>query len=146
MLVVVGGSKHYNKVSGKRDCLNDVLIYNPPSSQWTELQCSGAMFEQRRHHVACVVGLHLIVHGGISIFGNYLRGLMGLMLGKATQGDWKQKNYKWFEVKIQGVKPKKLAYHTMQLVLQYERYRGLFPIDLFSLPEIRALSSRVLIH
>jgi hypothetical protein len=38
MLVVVGGSKHYNKFSGRRDCLNDVLIYNPSCSQ-----CSGAM-------------------------------------------------------------------------------------------------------
>lgn len=143
MLVVVGGSKHYNKATGRRECMNDVLVYNPSSSQWTELQCAdGALFEQRRYHAASVVGRYLIVHGGISTFDKYLGSIMGMMLGKAG-GDWRQRTYKWFDLRVQGYKGRKLAFHTMQLVLQRERYRGLLPMDLFALPEIRGLSNRV---
>lgn len=144
MLIIVGGSKHFNKAAKIRECLNDVQVYNPANSQWTELQCPGAAFEPRRHHVACVVGRYLIVHGGISTFGKCLGSLMGLMLGKDPDKDWRLRSYKWFELKAQGSKPKKLAYHAMQLVLQGERYRGLLPMDLFSLPELKGLSNRVI--
>eukprot|EP00826_Nyctotherus_ovalis_P045883 TRINITY_DN5119_c0_g1_i20.p1 TRINITY_DN5119_c0_g1~~TRINITY_DN5119_c0_g1_i20.p1 ORF type:complete len:460 (-),score=46.95 TRINITY_DN5119_c0_g1_i20:49-1428(-) len=144
MLIVVGGSKYYNKATGRRECMNDVLVYNPGTSQWTELQCAdGALFEQRRYHAASVVGRYLIVHGGISTFDKYLGSIMGMTLGKAGGSDWRQRTYKWFDLRVQGYKPKKLAFHTMQLVLQRERYRALLPMDLFALPEIRGLSNRV---
>jgi N-acetylneuraminic acid mutarotase len=145
MLVIVGGSKRFNKAAKIRECLTDVQVYNPNASQWTELQCTGVALEPRRHHVGCVVGRYLIVHGGISTFGNYLSSMAGLLLGRDPGKDWRQKTYKWFEIKALGTKPKKVAYHAMQLVLQRERYRGLLPMDLFSLPEMRGLSYRVFV-
>jgi len=144
MLVVVGGSKRFNKTAKIRECLVDVQVYDPNISQWTELQCAG--LEPRRHHVACVVGRYLVVHGGVSTFGNYLNSMAGLLLGKDPGKDWKQKTYKWFDIKAMGNKPKKVAYHSMQLVLQYERYGGLLPMDLFSLPEMRGISYRVFVY
>lgn len=142
MLIIIGGSKYYNKLTCRRDCMNDILIYNPVESQWTELQCSGLTFEHRRYHSACMVGRYLLVYGGINSYDNYLSNLLGILMGKVNN-NWKQRIYKWFEVLPKGDKPKKLAFHTTQLVLQRERYRGLLPMDLFSLPEIRGISSRV---
>lgn len=144
MLVIVGGSKYYNKTTGRRDCMNDLLVYNPADSRWTELHCSGLTFEHRRYHSASVLGRYMVVFGGINSYEKYLSNLMGIMLGKATaRGDWKEQTYRWFEINARGPKPKKLAFHTAQVVLQRERYRGFLPMDLFSLPEIRGISGRV---
>ena len=68
MLVIVGGSQHFNKLTGRRECMNDVLVYNPADSHWTELACTGITFEHRRYHSACVLGRYLVVFGGINSF------------------------------------------------------------------------------
>lgn len=142
--MIVGGSQHFNKLTGRRECMNDVLVYNPANSHWTELACTGITFEHRRYHSACVLGRYLVVFGGINSFDKYLNNLLGLMLGKASGKDWHQRTYKWYEINAKGPKPKRLAFHTAQIVLQRERYRGLLPMDLYSLPEIRGISGRVL--
>ncbi len=145
MLVVVGGSRHYNKETRRRNCLNDVIVYNPQENKWTELDCSeGPLLEHRRYHTACMVGRHLVVYGGIDSMERYLLDLMVVSLGKAVGGKELQcRSFKWIKVGNRGDKPGRLAYHTAQLVLNPERLRVQGQFDMFALPELKGVRTKV---
>ena len=144
MLVIAGGSKHYNKVTHMRECLNDVMVYNPIDSRWTNLQCAGASFEHRRYHSVCLVGKYMIVYGGINSFDKYLGNLMALLLGQSAGKDWKQRMYKWSEITTTGIKPRRLAFHTIKLVLNSERYKNFSTLDIYSFSDSNQTISKVL--
>lgn len=144
LLLIVGGSRHYNKETRRRNCLNDVQTYSPTENRWTELNCdAGSMFEHRRYHSACIVGRHLLVYGGIDSVERYLSDTMALTLGRASGKELKYREFKWFKVGCKGDKPGKRAFHTVQLILSPERYRIPGQFDLFALPEVKGFRSRV---
>jgi len=144
MLMIIGGAKHYNKETKRRDCLNDIFVFNPADEQWTELRCEGVSFEFRRFHTAVLIGKHLIVYGGMNCNDKFMGDLLGLTLGRLSRSDWQKKSYKWFKVNTKGaVKPGKLAFHTAQLVLNSDRYRNPSNIDLYSLGDSKYTKSRV---
>lgn len=120
--------------------MNDIQVYNPIENNWTELECDGAQFEQRRNHSACIIGKHLIVYGGINCLGQYLSDIM--VLNFVKPGD-KQRNHHWVRLPLKGVKPPKLAYHTAQLVLNPERYRFPGQFALYNLPDLHATRTRI---
>ena len=143
MLLVVAGSRHYNKETKRRDCLNDVITYNPLDKKWVDLKCDGTILEHRRYHSATIVGKHLLVYGGINSSEVYLSDIMVLTLGRANNRESKINSFKWFKATSKGVKPGKLAFHTALLVLNPERHRAPVPIDLFNIPEVRGYRAKV---
>ena len=163
MLLVVGGSKHYNKETKRRDCLNDVMVFNPSDSHWTELEHTGISFEGRRYHSACMVGKSLIVYGGMNGGDQYLSDLLELNLDvneanltftaslvnsmkPNSAKDWRDRTYRWSKINVKAGEPRpgKLAMHTTQFVLDPVRLYENGSISLYSMTaEYKNLHVRV---
>lgn len=145
-IVFVGGSKMYSNDAKRRECLNDILIFNPYNLEWSKVHAEGSAFEPRRYHCTCIIGKHLLVYGGINWQQNYLADVMAINL--AAQPDPLNENinpFRWIPIRFKGEKPGPLAYHSCQLILHPDRYRYGGQLSLTSLPEIRGKNSRVLI-
>lgn len=127
----------YSKETKRRECLNDVIIFNPADQQWTEIHPEGAHFDPRRYLSVCAIGRQLLVYGGINGSQKYASDLLVLNLTKPSDRpeDQTTNGYRWMKMRPSGEGPGKLAYHACQLVLHPDRFRG--PISLASLPDIR---------
>jgi len=90
-MIIFGGEKLYNTHLKVRECLNDVRMFSAgklckltlkgiDKYEWTSLKTTGVFVAQRRNHVGVAVGKHLVVHGGVDSFGNYLNDLKVLNL------------------------------------------------------------------
>eukprot|EP01022_Parablepharisma_sp_SALTPOND_P011682 TRINITY_DN1492_c0_g2_i1.p1 TRINITY_DN1492_c0_g2~~TRINITY_DN1492_c0_g2_i1.p1 ORF type:complete len:660 (+),score=34.59 TRINITY_DN1492_c0_g2_i1:57-1982(+) len=135
LIMIVGGSRLYNKETKRRDCLNDVLVYNTVSNHWDELRCDG-LFERRRYHTTCIVGKYMVANGGVNAEQQFLNDTMALYLGKFNDKDYAGKAYRWIKVHTKGASPPKVAYHTCQLVLNTDRLQyNIEQPDLYSMKE-----------
>ena len=136
-LVIMGGAKMYNREAKQRECLNDVLIYNPIREEYTEIIPEGIPCEPRRYHSACMIGSQLLIYGGINGKQAFLSDLMALNISKYDKHSEFVKAWRWIPVFAKGHKPGNLANHTCQLVLHPDRYRTPGLISLTMLPECR---------
>lgn len=144
-IIFVGGSRMYNKDLKRRECLNDILIYDPAAKVWTEIIPSGAYLEPRRHHASCLVGNFLVVNGGQNDKEVFLDDTLALNLaGLENSKNEIERGYRWIQLKINFQPPGKLAYHTCQLVIASERVSNSKQLTLTSLPELRYGKSSVL--
>lgn len=135
----------YSNEAKRRECLNDVIIYNPISDNWSAIVPEGIPFEPRRYHSACVVGRHLVVYGGVNWQQRYLSDLLALNIGSIPDIASENVNpYRWVAVRHRGETPGPLAYHSCQIVLHPDRYRVPSLISLTNLPEIKGQKSKVL--
>ena len=77
-LILFGGQEDYEQnqpksKDSKKDCLNDLRMINLETMEWKIARSTGEYVYPRRNHAACVVGKHMIVHGGIDIRESYLK-------------------------------------------------------------------------
>jgi len=144
-LVIVAGARMYNKEAKRRECRNDVSLFNLVTEEWTDIKPDGLMLEARRYHCSVVVGKYLLVHGGVNGHNNYLSDLMVLNLGAIQDkfGSEHKNIYRWSAINTRGDKPGPIANHTCQLVVHPERLRTPGQISLTCLPELRSARSRV---
>ena len=133
----------YSKEAKQRECLNDVLIFNPERDEWTEIVPESLPCEPRRYHSSCVVGNQLVVHGGINGRQTYLSDLISINIGKNEKRTEFGKLCRWSTVYTKGHKPGGLANHTCQLVLHPDRYRSSGLLSLSYLPETRGGKPKV---
>eukprot|EP01022_Parablepharisma_sp_SALTPOND_P026623 TRINITY_DN644_c0_g1_i1.p2 TRINITY_DN644_c0_g1~~TRINITY_DN644_c0_g1_i1.p2 ORF type:complete len:469 (+),score=15.56 TRINITY_DN644_c0_g1_i1:1707-3113(+) len=136
-LVIMGGSRMFSNESKQRECLSDVLVFNPDREEWTEIVPEGLPCEPRRYHCSCMVGSQLLVHGGINGKQSYLSDLIVLNLGKHDKRAEFGKSCRWIAAYTKGHKPGNLANHTCQLILHPDRYKVPSLISLSSLPDTR---------
>eukprot|EP00831_Metopus_contortus_P065443 TRINITY_DN5846_c0_g1_i2.p1 TRINITY_DN5846_c0_g1~~TRINITY_DN5846_c0_g1_i2.p1 ORF type:complete len:430 (+),score=64.55 TRINITY_DN5846_c0_g1_i2:40-1329(+) len=143
IILVVAGSRLYNQETKRREVLNDVQAFNTLDRKWSELQCDGVMLEHRRGHAACLVGKHLLVHGGMNNKDQYLSDTLMLAVGRPDMKEFNNRTYKWLRTSVKGGLPNRVAFHTCQFVLHPERYRAFENIGVYSLPEIKGLKTRM---
>ncbi len=125
-LVMLGGSRLYNREQQKRECLGDIRTFDPrEGTHWQEMKCKG-VFVPRRGHVACTVGDNLLAHGGMDSLGNYIDEASVINLGRSS------KPCAWARLRTDGEKAPALAYHSAQLVLASERLSG--SLSIYKLP------------
>jgi hypothetical protein len=134
-LLVVGGSKMYNREYKRRDCLEDLWLFDPNTASWQDIDTSG-LFTARRGHIACMVGTELLVSGGIDAKGNYLTDDVVLPLNRASSSG---RRYRWTKLLATGDGPKALAYSTCECILAPERSNSNSGdnIGLYTLPPLR---------
>ncbi len=143
-LVVVGGSKMYNRDMKRRECMNDIQIYDPVGNVWEEPIPNGAYFEPRRHHASCIVGNHMVVNGGLNDKDLYLNSTLAINIaGLVDKSNEEQKAYRWVQLRTENQRPGNVAYHACQLVVSLERYKYIKLLSLTSLPDIRYGKGRV---
>jgi len=66
-IIIFGGARMYNKSSKVRECLGDIAIFHTDTLLWEEVKASpGTIIYQRHNHVGCIIGQHLLIHGGIN--------------------------------------------------------------------------------
>jgi len=127
-ILIVCGSRLFNKELKQRDCFNDIYMVNPKDNKI--IQCSyKGYFAARRAHIAFCIGNSLCVHGGLDSYGNYLSECEFLDM----QGAIKQigvKTSRWLLLKSKGETPGPVAYHAGQLVLSNEKMINIDNIDL----------------
>lgn len=63
-LYIYGGYRKYNKSFKIRDTFGDVYSFSTTTLKWDKLNWNGFL-TFRRHHIAQVIGHHMLVHGGI---------------------------------------------------------------------------------
>lgn len=143
-LVIVGGSKMYCKETKRRECLSDIILYNPSNEEWVTIRADGAAFTPRRHHAACVVGRHLVVYGGMDGSQSYLSDLLAInLLVKPSEKLKENINpYRWTLLSPKGEGPSALACHSCELILHPDRLNTQFSLTYF--PEIRGFKQRVI--
>eukprot|EP01022_Parablepharisma_sp_SALTPOND_P009513 TRINITY_DN1394_c0_g1_i2.p1 TRINITY_DN1394_c0_g1~~TRINITY_DN1394_c0_g1_i2.p1 ORF type:complete len:472 (-),score=24.31 TRINITY_DN1394_c0_g1_i2:3555-4970(-) len=140
-LVIIGGSRLYSNETKRRECLNDILIFDPSMQSWTEIMPEGVHFDPRRHHSVCTVGKQLVVYGGINGSQVYCSDLLSINLLLTERSG--EHRHRWITVRTSGISPGNLAYHTSKLVLHPDRYRMPGLIALNSLPDVKAYRSRI---
>ena len=124
-LIIFGGRFLHNTALG------DVDIYNIDHDYWEMNNYNTLIYlKLRRNHVACLVGIHMFIHGGIDEEGNYLSDSFLLSLNNG---------YKWAKAKIQGFRKNtffpKLAYHSCCLVVGNE-IQNHPKFNIYKFPEI----------
>ncbi len=145
-LVITGGSKMYNRDVKRRDCLNDVIVYDTIRGDWLDIIATGSYLEPRRYHTACIVGTQLLIHGGLNDRDAYLKDLLALNLAASPEKPNEyDRGFRWMQLKVdnQTQRPGGLAYHSCQLVLLPERYKTPRLINLTALPELPTGRNRV---
>ena len=63
-IIIYGGYRRYITSFKVRDTYGDIVIFDTDSLKWDRPLCSG-ISTFRRHHTACIIGRHMIVHGGL---------------------------------------------------------------------------------
>ena len=63
-LYIYGGYRRYNNSFKVRDTYGDMFVFSTKTLKWDKLNWNGLM-TFRRHHIAEVVGGHMVIHGGI---------------------------------------------------------------------------------
>lgn len=70
----------------KRECFNEVWIFNTDRLLWKRVLTKGEIVEGRRYHGAAIVGQHMLVIGGTTSHDKMLGDVMALDL----------QEFKWF--------------------------------------------------
>ncbi len=143
-LVMVGGSKMYNRDMKRRECLNDIQIYDPPTNIWKEIMPNGAYLEPRRYHATCIVGHHMVVNGGLNDKDAYLNSTLAINLtGLMDKDNDEEKVYRWVQLKTENTRTGNVAHHACQLVVAPERYKYIKLVSLTSMPDLRYGKAKV---
>ena len=129
----------YNNDIKRRECLNDILIYDPLANSTRKLEPSGVFLEGRRYHTSCILGTNLIVHGGLNDKDIFLGGIYSVNIyGINDRNKEFDKTYRWVLLQTinQGLGP--TAYHTCNLVLDPERYKLVKYATISTLPDVKS--------
>lgn len=143
-LIITGGARMFNRDQKRRECLGDVLVYNPGDNSWKELFNSGSFYEARRYHASCVFGNYLIVHGGLNERDKWLDSVCALSLSGITElENDPDKEFRWLNVNAenQGLGP--TAYHTCNAVLEVEHYRSAKLVTLTSMADAKSFQAKI---
>ncbi|KRX05522.1 Galactose oxidase/kelch, beta-propeller [Pseudocohnilembus persalinus] len=89
-LIIFGGVKEYMENAKTRECLLDVLLFDLKNFTWNQAQCSHIFLQQRRNHIAEIVGKNLIVHGGVNMMDRIIEDVWILDLVTFT---WSECNF-----------------------------------------------------
>lgn len=144
-IVVVGGSKKFNKDMKRRECLSDLLIYDPSTNVWNTLLPAGAYFEPRRYHASCMFGTYLIVNGGLNDKDNILGNTFALNIhGILDNIQDLDKGYRWLQIKPENLGLGPVAYHTCNVILEQDRCRFLKMLSIISMPEIKTSHLKIM--
>ena len=143
-IVIIGGAKMYNEDFKRRECLNDVHIYNPIKNIWREIIPNGAYLEPRRYHTSCLFGNYLIVHGGLNDKDYFLGDLFSLNVsGLIESTNELEKSFRWLIIKPENHGLPPTAYHTCSLVLDPDKYRLVRLMTIISMPDIKHAKQRI---
>lgn len=143
-LVITGGARMFNRDQKRRECLGDVLVYNPDDNSWKELFNSGSYYEARRYHASCVFGNYLVVHGGLNERDKWLDSTCALSLsGLAELEADPDRDFRWLNVNADNAGPGPLAYHTCNAVLDADHYRTARLIALTSMADNKSNQSKI---
>ena len=107
-IVIMGGAKMFDKRTNRRECLNDILIFDPIFLTW-ELILPKNYCEPRHHHAACLINDTLLIHGGIDIKDTYCSSICLLKLSNPD---------KWNTIETTSNSPGEIAYHSIQAVVK----------------------------
>ena len=114
-ILIFGGAGRYYKTTKSRLCFNDLFIFRTNIMQWEEIKVRGPIFiEARHHHAGCIIGKHLLIHGGINDQGKYLDDVYISNITKFQIN----KNIRWTNIITKNNQPPKMAYHNCCLVLE----------------------------
>jgi hypothetical protein len=80
--LVFGGEQQYNESRKRRDLLNDLWIYSASKAKWEALDRGDLNIEARKFHASCLVGFHLVIHGGITYRNVFLDNILCYSLSK----------------------------------------------------------------
>jgi len=142
-IVIFGGARLFNKESKRRDCMNDIQVYNTTIKFWSELKCDG-ICERRRCHAACIVGNYMVVNGGLNAEQHFISSTLSISLNKLLDKGYNEKTYRWSKIQTlpKNGGPQKIAYHACQLVISPERLKY-GDYDLYSFKELKGVTIRI---
>ena len=107
--------------------LADLDVYYTDIHTWSNPAINTAHYLRlRKHHIACLVGQHMLIHGGIGDNGDYLNDCFLLQMNP----------FKWKEAKISSYcEQPYLAMHACTLVLT-EDVRNSTKFNVYKYPEV----------
>ena len=109
-VIIYGGYRRYVTSFKVRDTYGDVAFFDTDTMKWDKpLWCGMMTF--RRHHVATVIGRHMIVHGGLNENSWTIDSIYSLNLN----------TFRWLECTTSGTNPGKVSHHKCCVVLYPER-------------------------
>ena len=107
-MVIFGGEEEYKTKDQKRCCRNDTWYFDTVKMEWMDKTC-GYRPSQRRNHSAVCIDKQMIVFGGISTYGVYLKDMWSFnILTLKWQPILMPKNTKKTKIKNMG-----LAFYSM---------------------------------
>jgi hypothetical protein len=107
--------------------LADVDVYHTDTKTWSSPALNTTRFlKLRKHHIACLIGQHMLIHGGISETGEFLNDCFLLQINP----------FKWIEAKVSTIYDKPtLAMHACALVLP-DDIKNNIKFNIYKFPEV----------